>query len=173
MCSRLLLTSTLTFPSAQNFQADYFWPYGIWDQDQTHLRQMPRSQSATVPGVLGNTREKTCQGLLFSNAFHFSNNLNLPRGNRDNQVLCQKSPSSSGSCILSLACCSGMQKEAIREGRRFKWAGQKLSMHLSTSSGPFVTFRAPLCFRSQSLNTGCTHHFPDAPGTYAAENYLQ
>lgn len=126
---------------------------------------MPHSQSATVPEVLGTAEEKTCQGLLFSNEFHFSNNLNLPRGNRDNQVLCQKAPSSSVSCILSLACWWA-------EGRRRWWGRKEIQMNRAEAQRAFEHFLGTLCvlqgrclyFTSQGFNTACAHRLPDAPG---------
>lgn len=140
------LTSTFTFSSAQDFKAYYFRPYGIWDQDQTQPRQMPRSQPTTVPGVLGNAREKACQGLLFSNEFHFSNNSNLPRGNWDNQALCQKAPSSSTGCILSLACrwAGGRKRWTGKEGDSDE-QGRSSACLWSPPQDPLWPYRAIVC----------------------------
>lgn len=107
---------------------------------------MPCSQSTTVPGVLGNAGEKACQGLLFSNEFHFSNNLNLPRGNRDNQALCQKAPSSSARCILSLACwwAGGRRKWVGKEGDSDE-QGRSSASIWSPPHDPLWPYRAIVC----------------------------
>lgn len=117
---------------------------------------MPHSQSTTVPGVLGNAREKACQALLFSNEFHFSNNWNLPRGNRDNQAWCQKAPSSSVRCILSLACWWA--------GGRRRWAGKKGDSNeqgrstvciWSPPQDPLWPYRAIVCASCLSVSVQC------------------
>lgn len=107
---------------------------------------MPRSQPTTVPGVLGNAGEKACQGLLFSNEFHFSNNSNLPRGNRDNQALCQKAPSSSTGCILSLACrwAGGRRRWTGKEGDSDE-QGRSSACLWSPPQDPLWPYRAIVC----------------------------